>query len=333
MIPGTDLFGTQSDGRTVDVVRLSNDRISAAILTRGAILQDLRLAGLDRPLVLGSPDLAAYEGPMAFFGAVIAPVANRLRDATAPIDGERRSFDTDAPHNLHSGAAGAHAQLWEISDRSETAVTLTLDLPDGLSGFPGHRSLTAVYALDGAALRFAVTATTDRPTLMNVAHHAYWSLGPDLDWTGQRLEIAADRVLPVDDATVPTGEIRAVDGTGYDFRAGQVLDPETTVPLDHNFCLSDTRVASRPVMRLTATDGLSMTIETTEPGLQVFDGRPMDTSPHAGHHGKPYGPRAGLAIEPQMWPDAPNHEGFTGITLRPGETYRAESVFRFALPD
>ena len=333
--PGIETFGTGADGRRVDLIRLAAGGLSAAILTRGAILQDLRLAGHRTGLTLGSPVLAAYEGPMASFGAVIGPVANRISRASAVIDGQRYRFDAGAGGGplLHSGPAGSHLQHWQIAEADARSVTLTLDLPHGSGGFPGNRRLTARYAVAGDALSLTLGATTDRPTLINLAHHGYWNLGARPDWGGHRLRIAADAVLETDAAILPTGRRLAVAGTGFDFRRTREITPGRTVRLDHNFCLADASRELTPVLCLTGPEGaVQMELSTTAPGLQVFDGATVTSGGFPGHSGAPIGRCAGLALEPQFWPDAPRHPDFPSIVLRPGEDWRQETVWRFSRP-
>lgn len=324
-------FGTGADGTQVDVVEIASDALTARILTRGAILQDLRLAGHRPALTLGAPDLAAYEGPLASFGAIVGPVANRIAGAQAEIDGEVFTFDAGpgAETILHAGPTGTHLQHWTLSEASATAVTLELTLPDGLGGFPGTRALTARYAVAGAALHLTLTASTDRPTLMNLAHHGYWNLGDRPDWGGHRLRIAAEAVLEAGPQILPTGRVLPVAGTGFDFRTACEITPGRTVRLDHNFCLAEARRALTPVLWLEGPTGVTLELSTTEPGLQVFDGAPIGSGPFLGHAGVPMRGCPGLALEPQFWPDAPHHPGFPSILLRPGQAWRQETVWRF----
>ncbi|MBD3764497.1 MAG: galactose mutarotase [Rhodobacterales bacterium] len=321
------LFGTGRDGRSVQAVRLQGGGLRVTVLTRGAILQDLRLDGDDRPLVLGSSQLAAYEGPMAWFGAVVGPVANRIGGAQAVIDGVPYRF---APNEgtilLHGGAAGTHARLWRIAQATADAVTLALDLPHMCDGFPGGRRLTARYAITGPGrLAVDLTAETDAPTLMNLACHPYVNLGDGRSLAGHRLTVQADRYLPTRDG-LPTGGPVPVGGA-FDLRVGR--DLTAAAGLDHNFCLADAPRPLTPVAVLSGPDGLRLRLATTAPGLQVYDGAHLDTAPLAGHGGAPYGPHAGLALEPQAWPDAPNHAGFPPVLLRPGQLWQQSSHWDF----
>lgn len=323
----TRSFGTTASGDRIEAIRLAAGELSATILTRGAILQDLRLAGVPYSLTLGSDTLAAYEGPLAYAGAVVGPVANRIGGAQAQIGGKSFRFEAnEGPNLLHSGATGTHARTWRIVEATGAGATLALTLPDGLGGFPGTREISARFALDGRALTLELTATTDAPTLMNLANHSYWALDGRADIGGHRLRVAADSYLPVDAALLPLGAPAPVSGA-FDLRTGRVLD--LTEGFDHNFCLASARRPLAFAAELTGRSGVTMTIETTEPGLQVYDGAGLKTAPYLGHSGQPYGHHAGIAMEAQGWPDAAAHDSFPPVTLAPGETYRQATRWTF----
>jgi aldose 1-epimerase len=330
--PPIDPFGYTADSRRIHVVTLRNDVIVARVLTLGGILQDLRLTGIGHALTLGSPDPQAYLGPLGYFGAIIGPVANRIGGAEAEIAGARRRFPANQAgrHTLHSGPGGSHAQLWRIETAAPHRLRLELDLPDGLGGFPGHRRIAAEYALNGAALDLTIQADTDAPTLMNLAHHPYWNLDGRADWSGHRLAVSADRFLPTTPEHLPTGEVRDVTGTPYDLRGGQVLTRDGTVALDHNYCLSASRRPLTPAVRLTGASGLSLEVQTTEPGVQIYTAGGLAPVACPTHDGIAYGPHAGIAIEPQSWPDAPNHPAFPSIRLDPGQVYRQQTRYLFS---
>jgi aldose 1-epimerase len=173
-------------------------------------------------------------------------------------------------------------------------------------------------------------AETDRPTLCNLAHHSYFNLDGDADILGHRLTIAADCYLPVDAALIPTGTVAPVAGTPFDFRTGRPLrDACAEVRLDHNFCLSPARGSLREVARLKA-GAVAMTVRTTEPGLQVFDAAPFNL-PARDLAGRRIGAHAGIALEPQVWPDAIHHADWPQPVLRPGQTYLQHTQFAFSL--
>jgi len=317
-------FGTTADGRTVHALHLAAGDLAATILTLGACLQDLRLAGVPHPLTLGSDRVVDYQGPMRHHGTLVAPVVNRLSGAQAPINGRVHRFEAnqDGRHTLHAGSAGTHLLLWDVTDHGPDHVTLAITLPDGAGGFPGNRRITARFDVTArATLRMTVTATTDAPTLMNVANHSYWNLDGTDRWDGHTLQIRADRYLPTTPDFTPTGQILPVAGTPMDFPTPRAITPGAP-PLDTNFCLSDTRGPLRDALTLTGRSGVTMTVATTDPGIQVYDGR------NAIRSGR--GPYEGLAIEAQFWPDAPNHAAFPGIELHPGDAWEQVTEWRFA---
>lgn len=320
---GITPFGTMADGTAVERITLQSGGLTASVLTLGAVLQDLRIAGVAHGLTLGSDRLADYEGAMRYHGPVIAPVVNRLTDAQAMIDGRICRFEPnqDGRHVLHSGSAGSHLAVWSILESRADAVLLGLAMPDGAGGFPGNRQVTARFtALPGLALRLEIRAETDQPTIFNAANHSYWNLDGSESYDGHRLRIAADAYLPCTDAFIPTGEIRPVEGTIFDFRNFAAVSPGNP-SLDNCFCLSRERTALRDVLWLEGRSGLRMTVATTEPGMQIYDARA------ALRPGR--GPGEGIAVEAQGWPDAPNKPAFPAITLTPGQPVTQITEWRF----
>ncbi len=316
-------FGTTASGAEVKRITLTSGALSASVITKGATLQSVRVEGLDHDLTLGSDLLSDYEGKLRHHGSLVAPVVNRFTDGKATIGGVAYEFEKNQNgiHTLHCGAVGTQHKIWEIVEADETSVTLGLDLPDGEGNFPGNRHVEARFSVHpGHVLRMEVTATTDALTLFNAANHSYWNMDGSENWAGHSLQIAAGQYLPTTETFAPTGEIADVTGSQMDFRRGRKITQADTV-LDHNFCLSGGRQALRDVLWLTGTSGLTMTIATTEAGIQLYDGRAAQR-PGRGVY-------EGLAIEAQNWPDAPNHAGFPSIELKPGETYNQVTEWRF----
>jgi aldose 1-epimerase len=276
-------------------------------------------------LTLGSDRLADYEGGMRYHGSLIAPVANRISGARAVLEGRALAFEANhaGKMTLHSGAAGTHLKVWEIVEATARAVCLRVALPDGEGGFPGNRTVEARYEVAGAALRLTIAATSDAPTFFNATNHSYWNLDGGATWEGHRLRVAAEEMLPTDADDCVTGQVVPVAGSGYDFRAGAVPAPGQP-PLDHCFVLSRARRALTPVLWLTARNGVTMEVATTEAGLQLYDGR--------GAVRPGLGPYEGIAIEAQGWPDAPNRAGFPPIVLRPGERLEQVTEWQFSGP-
>lgn len=317
------------DGRGVDCLVLQGGGLTAHLLTLGATLQDLRLDGVDHPLVLGCPDPADYLGDGLYMGAIVGRVANRIGGARFQLDG--REYLTDANfrdrHTLHGGTRGTHWHLWQAEQAAPDRATLSLVLPDGEMGFPGRLTIRANVALRGGALILDMTAVCDAPTPCMLAHHSYFNLDGAADVRGHRLRVAADRYVPVDEDLIPVSGPAPVAGTRFDLRQAGPLAPGG---FDHTFCLSDAPVAPRVVAELAGASGLSLQVATDQSGLQVYDGAHFDGLP--GLEGRRYHQGAGIALETQGWPDAVNRPTFPDPILRPGQTYRHHVAYRFAGP-
>lgn len=328
-------FGTTPDGETVYRMRLSGGGLSAAVLSWGGILQDLRLDGHSAPLVLGFPALEPYLRHPLYMGAIVGRYANRIAGGRFDLGGKSYRIDSGGVpgHALHGGKRGFDKRNWTIADRGPDFVTLTYFSPDGEMGFPGNLSAVCTYRLTGEGrLRTVMQATCEAETLCAFTQHSYFHLddggaGPAL---GHWLRIAADGYLPVDDGLIPTGETVPVAGTRYDFRTSrQVATDPSEAGYDLNFCLAPGRRALTHVATLKgARSGVSMQLSTTEPGLQFFDGAPVSAG-LKGLDGIAYGPFSGLCLEPQVWPDSPNRPNFPSAVLKPGEGYEAVIEYRF----
>lgn len=316
-------FGTTATGQRVAAITLRAGELTARILTFGATLQDLRLAGTPWPLVLGSDLLSAYEQRLHWCGAVVGPVANRLFRAQVTLDGTLwQAQPNDGANLLHSGAEGISQRIWTIEEASAEAVTLRLDLPHGAAALPGNRVIRATYRLaPPATLEITLAAETDALTLMNLAHHPYWNLDGTATTAGHSLSVAADQILPTDAENLPLSPV-PVETLSLDLRPPRPL-PDLP-PVDHNFCLSGQGL--RRVAQLTGAKGVSLDLHSDAPGLQVYDGRALQSAPFPGLMGSPYGAHAGVALEPQLWPDAPRHADFPPITLAPGTPWRQRSA-------
>ncbi len=266
---------------------------------------------------------------MGYYGAIVGRFANRIAGAAFTLDGHRHVTDANEAgcQTLHGGAGGASAQVWAVQSVTGDSAVLSLELPDGHMGFPGALRVWASYALPGdGTLALDITAESDRATPCSFAHHGYFALDDGGSVAGQSLKIAAARYLPVDDRMIPTaGAPAPVAGTRFDFRKARHIGTEG---LDHNFCLDKEADVLRPVAWLHGTGGLSMTVVTDQPGLQVYDSARQPEITGLG--GRRHGAFAGIALETQGWPNAPNRPDFPPAVLRPGEVYRhaVRYVFR-----
>jgi len=326
-----EVFGQMPDGTEVLRLTLRGGGLVARVLTLGAIVQDLRLEGVPHPLVLGAETPAAYLGPMAYFGAMVGRFANRIAAGRFVLDGVAHQVPCNfrGRHALHGGTIGSGARLWRIDEQRADSVTLALSMADGEMGFPGNLAVRLRIALPGnGALHFDIGATTDRATPCSFSHHGYFTLDDTGDLSQHRLRVPAADYLPVDEDLIPTGEIAPVAGTPFDYRQPRSLHRQA---IDHNFCLARQRQPLRPVALLeSGASGLGLRVDTTEPGLQVYTATHLPPEGLAGLDGRRYRAFAGVALETQGWPDAPNRPHFPPAILRPGDGYRHSTRYTFA---
>lgn len=311
---------------------------TAAVMAWGAVVQDLVVpdrSGRPRRVVLGFPNPSLYPEHSPHFGAIAGPFANRIRGGHCRVDGEAVVLDRnqDGRHHLHGGAAALGKRNWSILDLQEASVTLAIVTPAGLGGYPTQIHVTCRYRLlEPATLRVELEATADAPTPLNLCHHSYFTLEPGSSVRSHQLMVAADAITVADEERVPTGEVAHVAGTPYDFRTLRRIDASTPGPgFDQNFILR--RAGHSPGLFHAATlespsGDLSLEVHTTEPGLQVYDGHKLAV-PVPGHDEARYGACAGIALEPQRFPDTPNHAHFGNAILRPGTCYRQVTEYRF----
>jgi aldose 1-epimerase len=345
------------DGTEAEEFALDNRRGMTALLgTQGARLNALYVPdrhGRTVGVVLGFERLADWPRESGYLGATVGRYANRIAGGSFALDGQHFQVPVNDPpadprNVLHGGLCGLDKALWQatpgIADDDTPAVSFTLVSPDGDQGFPGRLALRVRYVLtaDGT-LTIDYSASTSRPTVLNLTNHAYFNLagegaGSILD---HLLEIAADCFTPVGPGLIPTGELRPVEGTAFDFRhparIGTRIDDQSDEQLriaggyDHNFVL---RTAAhvrqlRFAARLHAPrNGLAMEMWTTEPGLLFYSGNFLAGLPR-GRGGIPLAFRSGLCLETQQFPDAPNQPHFPSTVLRPGETFRSRTEYRF----
>ena len=324
-------FGTMPDGKEVERIVLQGGGLNAAMLTYGSILQNLYLEGHAAPLVLGFDSFAPYLTHSPYFGATAGRCANRIRDGHLDLDGTVYQLDRNflGKHHLHGGAKGIGKRLWQIVEVSGSELTLEIALTDGEMGYPGNMQIRLqIGLLSDGVLDIRFEATSDTTTLCNLAHHSYFNLDGAVATGAHELQIAADTYLPVDDELIPTGEVRSVAGTSFDFRKAKAIS-QATETIDHNFCVSNARGPLLPVAWLySSLSGVGMEVRSTEPGLQVYDGARVDIE-LPGLNGAPMHAHAGIALEPQIWPDANHHKGFPQAVLRAGNRYEQHTQYKF----
>lgn len=293
-------------------MQITSDDLVASLDALGARLARLRFRGHD--VLLHAPPTDAWTACCP--GVVVGPVANRVAGGTAQIGGNSCQMpQSEGTNCLHSGPNGLHARIWDVAAQSESSVTFEIRLASGDIGLPGERDIAVRYSVHAATLTVEMTATTDTPTPMNLAHHPYWHLGPD-----PQLEVRASHYLPTDAANLPTGEIALVRGTPRDHRHLSPVARDT----DHNFCVSDAPTETPQRMARLVGGGLQLIVESTAPGLQVYAGAGLPDLPDT-----PVAPGAGIALEAQHWPDAMRHRNFPDIVITPSSPYR--QITRYSL--
>lgn len=300
--------------------------LTARVLTWGATLQSRVPDWQDFSVILGSKDVAAYRADLLYFGAIIGPVANRIAEGRFVLDGRR--FELDRNENdrttLHGGTKGLGQRNWTLVDHGGDFVTLGIQHPDGLCGFPGPLAVEATYRLPGnGVLEISITGHAAGNALFSPAFHGYWNLDGSADILDNRLCVHADRYTPVDDQMIPLGHAAQVDGTAFDYRSARPI----AMDIDHNLCTGDRRGALRAVATLQRRKN-RLELATTEPGLQVYAAANSPSGDWPGLNGRPFGRNAGSALEPQLWPDAPNNPSFPSARIAAGERITQVSRFR-----
>jgi aldose 1-epimerase len=339
-------YGTV-DGKEVYLYTLQNKAGAQARITNyGAIVVSLLVPdknGTFGDIVLGYDSLASYVKATPYFGAVVGRFANRIGKGRFTLNGTEYVLAlNDGPNTLHGGTKGFDKVVWTADD-SSTGASLALSYlsRDGEEGYPGNLSVRLVYTLtDSNALRIDYTATTDKPTVLNLSHHSYFNLsgpagGSILD---HELMLNADRFTPIDAGLIPTGKIRAVEGTPMDFRASTAIGSRIGLAdeqlrlgrgYDHNWVLTREGNGLSLAARVTEqSSGRIMEVWTTEPGIQFYSGNFLDGT-NIGKGGTAYPYRSGFCLETQHFPDSPNKPQFPSTVLNPGDTYASTTVYKF----
>jgi aldose 1-epimerase len=325
-------FGTTAAGETVKRITISSGVLTAKILTWGAVLQDLRHEAQEAPLVLGFDEFDHYPAHSPFFGATAGRCANRIGHGRFSIDDTAYQVDVAANgHHLHGRNASFGERNWILEGAGEDFVILSLISRHGEAGYPGTVSARATFRLRGDVLSVTYESSTDAPTVVNLCHHSYFTLtGDEETILDHVISLPTTSHTQLDDDLIPTGQIADARGTDLDYTDGKPVRERMATILDTNFCLShepfDELVRGCIV---TAPDAaLSLEVWTDQPGIQIYCGHKINC-PVPGLDGRPLKAWGGIAIEPQIWPDAVNHVNFPTSILRPGETRIQRSEFRF----
>jgi len=348
-------FGQMPDGRVVSAVTLTNHHgMAVTVITLGASLQAVIVPdakGNKGDILLGHAALDQYLAKRQFMGATVGRVANRIGGGRFTLDGANCQITrNDGANALHGGTAGFDQAIWDVSSTraspDSAEVTLRHVSPDGDQGFPGAVDVSVRYRLDERnQLTISYSATADRPTVIALSSHGYWNLAGEGSRFGAldaALTIPAERYTPVDAALIPTGELRAVAGTDFDFRKPRVIAErvrdaaEGQIAIgrgyDHNWAVTGA-VTAKPHLMARLSDphsGRMMELWSDQPGLQFYSGNFLDATTH-GKSGKFYREGDAIVLEPQAFPDTVNHPQFGSIRLAPGQTYRSTIEYKFSI--
>jgi aldose 1-epimerase len=344
-------FGKTEDGQAVDLYVLTNKNgMEAAITNFGGIVVSLKVRDRQRKVddvVLGYDSLDGYLINKANFGAIIGRYGNRIAHGRFTLDGVTYTLPkNDGDNTLHGGIRGFNKRLWaakEVATPRGPALELTYLSKDGEEGFPGNLSVKVAYTLtDQNELRIDYSATTDKDTVVNLTNHSYFNLAGqgNGDTLEHQLTIKADQFTPVDQSLIPTGEVRAVKNTAFDFTKATVIgarinqdDQQLKVGrgYDHNWVLTG-GIKSSPTFAAEAYEpksGRVLEVLTTEPGVQFYSGNFLDGTIQ-GKGGKVYNQRYGFCLETQHFPDSPNHSTFPTTVLKAGGKYHTTTIFKFS---
>ncbi len=346
-------FGTLSDGRKVEAVTLSNAHgIRVRVITYGARVQSIVTPdrnGKPADIVLGYNTMKGYLAKRQYFGATVGRYANRIAKGRFSLDGKAYQLTiNDGPNSLHGGKKGFDMQLWKVvktTPGKNASVTMRYISPQGDQGYPGRLTVNVTYTLgDNNQLTIDERATTNKPTIVNLSNHTYWNL--DGEGSGsvmdQRLMIAGASITPVNKTQIPTGEIRSVAGTPFDFRHAKPIGQDIRdghsrqLLLGHGYDMNwviSRKASARPRRVARVEDphsGRVLTLYSRKPGLQFYSGNFLDGTT-VGKSGHIYRQGDAFVLEPQLFPDTPNHPSFGSARLAPGQTYENRIIYRFSV--
>jgi aldose 1-epimerase len=343
-------FGTISDGQVAELYTLTNAHgMEVSITNFGATLVSIKVPDRDGKLgdvIHGYDTPAEYETGTPHFGATIGRYANRIAHGEFTLDGVKYTLAKNNGENtLHGGLRGFDKKMWAAKDVStDSAAALRMEYlsKDGEENFPGNLNVRVTFTLtDDNELKMDYAATSDKKTVINLTNHAYFNLAGGGTILDEKLMIAADKFTPVDSGLIPTGELRSVAGTPFDFRTPTVIGSRIEQDdgqlklgrgYDHNWVLNSGGSA-KPTLAASVTDpksGRKLEVWTTEPGIQVYTSNFLDGTVK-GKGGTAYARRSALCLETQHFPDSPNHPSFPTTELLPGAKFQSETIYKFSV--
>jgi len=341
-------FGKMPDGTPVEIYTLNDGQVEARIMTYGGIVVSLKVPdrqGKAADIVLGFDNLEGYvahnkgKGP-AYIGAIVGRYANRIAHASFTLDGTKYEVPkNDGDNSLHSGTHAFNNVVWQGKPIAD-GVELTYVSKDGENGFPGNLTTVVRYTLAKGALRIEYSATTDKNTVLNLTNHSYFNLAGQGsgEILGHQLMLHASRLTPVDATLIPTGELKPVAGTPFDFSKltaiGARIDANDEQlrlghGYDHNWVLDNQGKLAEAAEVYEPKSGRALRVLTDQPGIQIYTGNFLDGS-IKGKGGVAYQRRTAVCLETQHFPDSPNHPSFPSTELKPGEKFHSVTVFSFS---
>lgn len=338
-------FGTMDDGRQVQLFTLTNDNgMEVSITNYGGIVTSIRVPdknGNIEDVVLGFDDLEQYKSGHPFFGAIAGRYANRIANGQFELNGEVYELATnDGENHLHGGVEGFDKKLWDAEvNEDENSVSLSYLSSDGEEGYPGNLDVDVTYTLtDENELQIDYHATTDKATVVNLTNHSYFNLSgdPSQGILDHLLTIHADRYTPVDEGLIPTGELRPVEGTPFDFTSAELVGARIdSIPpgYDHNFVLNNPDSGVRKIATVEHEEsGRIMEVYTDQPGVQLYTGNFLDGSLTDGGRNS-IEQYAALCLETQTFPDSPNKPDFPSPVVNPDEAYETTTIYQFKVSE
>jgi aldose 1-epimerase len=340
-------FGKTPDGATVSIYTLKSPQgLEARITNYGGIVVSLVAPdrhGKAADIVLGYDDLAGYLRATPYFGAIIGRYGNRIGKSHFRLDGvEYKLAANDGENSLHGGLRGFDKRVWDVRRAERNLLELHYLSQDGEEGYPGSLDVTVRYTLtDDNGLKIDYAATTDKPTVLNLTNHSYFNLAGqgNGDILGELMTINADRFLPVDQGLIPTGELRPVAGTPFDFRkpvaiGARISSDDEQMKLgrgyDHCYVLNKTGAGLSLAARVAdPVSGRILEVLTTEPAVQLYTGNFLDGS-ITGKQSKVYPRRSAFCLETQHYPDSPNQPKFPSVVLKTGAKYASTTIYKFS---
>lgn len=343
--------GKLPDGALVEIYTLKNQKIEARIMNYGGELLSIKLpdrTGKVADVVLGFDDPSGYydnnhSKSASFFGPIVGRYANRIAHAKFSLDGKEYTLTKNNGDNtLHGGPGGFHSRMW-TGKIIPNGVELKYLSRDGEEGYPGNLSVTVRYTLNGDDLKIDYSATTDKPTVLNLTNHSYFNLSGQGNGTilAEQLKLNASRFTPVDSGLIPTGELKSVVGTPFDFLKPHAVGERINANdeqlhlghdgYDHNFVIDGSGKGLTEAAEVyDPASGRVLQVLTTEPGVQFYTSNFLDGS-IKGKGGVAYPRNAALCLETQHFPDSPNHPAFPTTVLKPGGHFHSTTIFRFSV--